>query len=94
MDRLGTAYPHNLALLNCPQELGLQGKAHITNLVQQNGSVVGQFKKPHLSLFPCACKSAAFIAEQLRFHQRLWDSAAVDFDERLVVAVAVVVDVG
>ena len=65
LESLGAANPHNLFLLNHPQQLDLQHQRHITNLIKKQCPVVCQFKQTRLALFPGASKGPALIPEKL-----------------------------
>ena len=58
------AYAGELALLKDAQDLGLRGKAHIANLVQEQRSAVGLLELA-LMLLHGRCEGALFVAEEL-----------------------------
>ena len=68
----------NLPPLKHPQQLALHYQGHIPHLVQKEGTSLGQLKLAQLPPFPCPCKGALLIAEQLALNERLRDGSAVD----------------
>lgn len=74
---------HHLALLQHPQQSGLQGKRHIADLVQQQGAAVGLQQLAAHALLARAGKTAAAVPEKLTLDQAFRDRRAVDGDERL-----------
>ena len=82
-DGLATTDPLNLALLQHPQQLGLQARIHFRNLIQQDGATVGL-----LELARGGCnrtgKGALLVAKQDGLQHILGNCRAVDRHERLV----------
>jgi len=75
-------------LLENAEELGLEGKGDLTDLVEENGAAIGQFESA-IPLVGRAGEGAFFVAEEFAFDERLGDGGAVDLDERLVGTLAV-----
>ena len=67
------------AVLQKPQQLGLQRPAHVGDLVQENRAAVGLLHAPGL-LLERAGERAFLVAEQFAFEQRFRDRGAVDAD--------------
>ncbi len=91
--RLGGPDPGHLLCFQHAQKLYLHVKLQLPNFVQQNGSIARRFEK---ALFPQPVRSgesASYIAEQLRFHQRVRNGSAVDGHERICLSGAVVVNI-
>ena len=78
-------------LLQEPQQLGLQRRRHLADLIEEHRAFVGLLEQPTL-LLPRIGERAAFVAEQLAFEQLLRQSGARDVHERLRRPVAVEVD--
>ena len=70
-----------LALLQHPQQLGLERRAHRGDLVEKDGSAVGERKLAFL-VRRGAGEGAADVAEQLRLEKSFRDCRAVHLDER------------
>src|SRR5205807_4096647 len=68
--------PETLVFQNA-QQLGLQGQRHLADLVQQQGTLVGQLKKAPF-LRSSVGKSALFVSKKLTFEQRFRDRSAVN----------------
>ncbi len=85
------AQPLELALLQRPQQLGLQIQRHLSDFVQKNGAAIGRFELARPAGHR-AGKCAAPMAEKLALQQRLRNRRAVHGDERLVAAIAGVVN--
>ena len=81
LDCLLAADALELALLQHAQQLELQARRHVADLVEEQRPLVGQLEAPELPLHR-ARERALLVAEQLRFQQRLGQRAAVDLDER------------
>ena len=73
----------DLALLQHPQQLRLQRRAHGPDLVQKDRAAVGQ-RELALLRRRRAGKRAAHVAEELRLQQRFGDRRAIHLDERHV----------
>ena len=78
MDDAVAAHPHDLPLLQGPQQLDLEGGAHALHLVQEQRALVGQLEQAGTAALLGAGKGALVIAEQLAFQQRLGQGGAVD----------------
>ena len=85
-----TAQPAEALLLEHAQQLGLQHQRDFADLVQEQRALVGQFEDAPL-LRARVGERAFFVAEQLAFEQRFRDGRAVDGDEGLGLAEALVV---
>src|SRR6185312_3729499 len=81
----------DLALLEHAQELGLQIERELAELVEEDGAPVRRFEGD-LPRGGRAGERALLVAEQLRLDERARDRAAVDDDERLVLAARQIVD--
>ena len=80
-----------LALLQHPQQLGLEVGRHLADLVEQQRAPLGHLEQPFLVALR-AGEGPLLVAEQLRLDQVLRDRGAVDLDERPLRPLAVVVD--
>src|SRR6185295_12037534 len=78
-------------LLDGAQELDLHRRGGLGDLVQEERSVV-RLREESPLLLHRAGERAALVAEELRFEERLGESAAVDRDELPVLAYGGVVD--
>ena len=83
LDRLDAAEPHELALLNDAQELGLRLERDVPNLVEENRALVGELEEPLLRI-DRAGECALHVAEEVRLEQIRREVAGVDGDEGLV----------
>ena len=78
-------------LLEEPQQLRLQARHHLADLVEKDRAAVGRLEQP--ALLPIgAGERAALVAEQLALEQRFRQRRAGDVHERLRRAAAVVVN--
>lgn len=93
---MGLLPPHagQLALLQDPQQLGLDRQGQFPHLVEKDGSLVGHFKQAGLALPVGPGEGAPFIAEQFALGQVFGDGAAVDPDEIFLGPGRTLVDVG
>jgi hypothetical protein len=73
----------NLAILQHPQQLHLQRRAHLPDLVEEDGAAVRQLKHARTRA-DRAGEGAALVPEDLGFQQLGRDRTAVDWNERLV----------
>src|SRR5439155_21981979 len=89
--RLRIAHPLELAFLQDAQQLHLQRGAHGPDLVEKERALV-RLLEAALSIAEGAGERAAHVAEELRFEQVFWNRAAVEGDETLFAARAVVMD--
>ena len=87
LDRLRVADALELALLQHAQQLGLQRRAHRPDLVEEERALV-RLLEPALARADRAGERAAHVTEQLRLEQRLRNRAAVDRDEAVARAAA------
>ena len=78
-------------LLQHAQELDLGAQAQVADFVEKNGAVVGLLEAAHAAGVR-AGEGAAFVAEQFAFQQGFRNGRAVDGDERLRGALAVLVN--
>ena len=78
-------------VLQKTQELGLEGAAHIADLVQEDRSPI-RFLHPTQLESNGTGESAFFMSEQLAFEQGLRDGGTIDPDVRLVTTHAEAVD--
>ena len=90
-DRLVPADALELLLLQHAQHLGLRGRGHVADLVEEERAAVGLLELAD-ALPVGAGERALLVAEQFALEQRLGDRGAVDRQERLVGAVGVLVD--
>src|SRR5215831_5639087 len=72
--------PANHAVLENAEILHLQSRAHLRDLVEEDGAAVGQLEETRLTLVR-AGEGALLVAEELALHQGLGDGRAVDGDE-------------
>jgi hypothetical protein len=91
LDRLGAADRRERALLQHPQQLDLQRRRHVADLVEEEGAAVGDLEQPGLIL-DRAGERAADVAEQRALEQVVVERRAVLDHERLLGARPVVVD--
>src|SRR4029453_12177219 len=70
------------ALLKRPEELRLERKRHVTDLVEEKGAFV-RLREETRARRPGAGEGAAGVAEELALEKRLGHRRAVDGDERL-----------
>src|SRR6185436_15941011 len=80
-----------LALLQHPQELGLQLEGKVADLVEENRAAVGDLEPPR-PIAQRARERAAHVAEELALEHLARDGAAVDAHERLLRPSAAFVD--
>ena len=80
---VAAAEPRELAVLQHLQQLRLQRRLHLADLVEEHRAVVGELELARLVL-DGAGERAALEPEQLRFEQLRGQRRAVDLDERLV----------
>ena len=81
------AEPHDRALLQGAQQLGLHQQRQLADLVEKDRAAVGLLE-PAGARGVGAGEGAAVVAEEFGFEQRLGDGGAVDLDERRVAAAA------
>ena len=63
LDRLHAAEPHELALLDHAQQLGLRLERDVADLVEEDGALVGEIEQPLLRVHR-AGERALHVAEQ------------------------------
>jgi hypothetical protein len=78
VDATGRARAHgaHFAFLEHTEQLGLHRQRHVSQLVQEQGSLVSQLKDSFAVLFG-ACKGASDVAEKLALQERFRESRAV-----------------
>src|SRR6266542_150527 len=76
-DLFRAAEPPHLAVFEHAQQLRLQHHRHLGDLIQEERARVGQLEAAFAFGYR-AGEGAALVAEELRFHQRFWNSRAVD----------------
>ena len=81
VDFVGAAEPAELALLQHAQQLHLDHRTHLPDLVEEDGPLLRHFDQP-LLVGVGAGERAAHVAEELGIEQRLRQRAAVQRDER------------
>ena len=84
---MGGAHRLEGAVLEHAQELHLQGRAHVADLVEEDGAAVREAEAP-FAVVDGVGEGAAHVPEQLRLEQLLGDRAAVDGDEHALGAAA------
>ena len=91
LDRVRIADALELALLQHAQQLHLQRRAHRPDFVEEERALV-RLLEPSLAVADRAGERAAHVAEELGFEQRFGNGAAVERDEAMHAARAVVVN--
>src|SRR5208283_5568039 len=87
VNRAFAADPLEVLILQEAQELGLEGRRQVGNLVQEYASAVGRLQPPGLVL-DSSGERAANVPEQLALQKFFRERGAIDDDERLALAVA------
>ena len=90
-NRLVGADRHDLALLEGGQQLGLEVKRQIADLVEEQGTLIGGFEAAH-AIAGSAGEGAFHMPEQLGFEQGLGGRAKVDGDHRVPASARQAVD--
>ena len=90
-DGRGPAQPLELLFFDHAEQLSLHGKSQRRHLVEHNRAAAGQFQTPAL-LDVGAGEGTALVPEQLAFDQLGRQAGAVNFQQRLIVPRAKVVD--
>ena len=72
----GRADALDLAILNYAEQLGLHGKRSFADFIEEDGAAVGEFEEAGASV-SCAGESAANVAEELAFEQRVDHSGTI-----------------
>jgi GAF domain-containing protein len=80
-DRLASADPRDLSVLQHSQELDLYPLRHRADFVEEDGSALRFFEQPAFALHR-AREGTLHVAEQLGLEQSLWQRRAVDRHER------------
>src|SRR5436190_2183210 len=83
LDVLGAAHPAERPLLERAQELRLERRRHVADLVEEYGPVVGQLEEALLLALGVG-ERPFFVAEQLALQQRVLERRAGDVHEGLV----------
>ncbi len=92
VNRLGlAANRHHLAILQHPQQTGLQGQGHVADFIEEQRAAVGLLQLAAHAFLARAGEAAAAITEQLALDQAFRDGRAVEGDEVLAGALAGVV---
>src|SRR5213592_2185116 len=91
LDVPGVAHATNLALLDGPQELYLDGRRDLRDLVEEQRAAFGR-REQSLGVGHRAGEGAFEVAEQLRLHESFRDRAAVHGHEGAVPPAALVMD--
>ncbi|EFQ61796.1 hypothetical protein PFWH6_4198 [Pseudomonas fluorescens WH6] len=92
LDRLARADALDFALLQHPQQFGLQAQGHLRDFIEQDRAAVGLFELARLGGDGTG-ERAFFVTEQRRFEHVVGDRRAVDGDERLLGAGRLLVDI-
>ena len=90
-DGLRTSQPLDLFLLEHPEQLDLNVRGEVADLVEKDRRVVGHLEAANLPR-QRACIGAFFAAEQLTFHERRRNRRAVHAHHGTAVAAAQLVD--
>src|SRR6202043_526240 len=85
IDGSGSAEPFELAVLQHAEQLYLNGRTDLSNLIEKQRAAVGEFKAAFLAGI-CAGKSAFLISEEFGFQKRIRQSSAAHFNQRLEAA--------
>ena len=73
-------------VLDDAQELRLKFERHVADLVEQKGSLVGEFEQAHAAGGRGAREGALLVAEQLGLEQVSRDRGAIDLEKGPAVA--------
>ena len=84
-------HPPDLSLLHHPQQLALQPQGKLVQFVEKERAVVGELQQAQAAALR-AGKRAALVSEELALEQFLGNRAAIDRRERLVFALAPVMN--
>ncbi len=90
LDRLDAADALDVAFLQHAQDLGLGGRRHVTDLIEENRTAVAQLELAE-SLGRGAGERAALMAEEFALDQVFRDRRAIDRNEALGCAMTVAV---
>lgn len=86
LERLGSAHPLELPVLDDPQQFFLHPGAGGGQLVEEEGAAVGPLEAPLMTLGG-ASERARLVAKQLGLQQALAQGGAVDGDKALIPAI-------
>ncbi|MNQ84229.1 hypothetical protein D3C85_993500 [compost metagenome] len=78
---LRCAEAQHFALLQYPQQAGLQRHRHVADLVEEQGAGMGGFDQAGLATLARAGEGAFLVTEEFALQQRLGKGRAVDRDE-------------
>jgi hypothetical protein len=90
-DAVWAAEPLELSFLEYPQQFGLKLQGKLTNLIEEEGSPVGQLKASGLRSYRTRERSP-LVAEKLAFQQAGGNRGAVQLDEGSVSSPAMIVN--
>ena len=76
-------HPVELPFLQDPEELGLGGEGHLSDLVQEDGAVLGQLEESPPGIDGPG-EGTLLVAEELALQERVGEGGHVHGDERLV----------
>src|SRR6516225_3413571 len=82
LTRFRRADPNHLAVGKNTQQFCLRLEGHLANLIEKQGTLVRRFEQPAAAPVR-AGKSSSFVAKQLAFEQRRWQSRAIDCHKRV-----------
>src|SRR5207249_8972053 len=85
------ANPLNVFFLEHPQQFDLCAQAQVADFIEEDGAVIGLLKAADAASVRPG-ERAALMPEQFTLQERLRDGRAIDRDERLRRATAVLVD--
>src|ERR1017187_2562768 len=91
LEFLGAAQTLESSILQHAQQLRLQGRTHLSDLVQQQGPPVSQLELAGLGGGGIG-EGAAFVAEQFTLQQGFGNRGAADLDQRAVASSAQAVE--
>ena len=77
LDRVVGSHASDLAILQDPEQPGLKGDAHLTNLIEEKGAAFGKFYQAFLAGLGVG-EGALLVAEQFALQQVLRHCRAVD----------------
>jgi hypothetical protein len=72
--------PAEVPVLQELQQLGLKTEIQFSNLVEEQGTAVGQFHAAGFRRIGPR-KRSSLVSEELAFHQHAWNRCAIDFDK-------------
>jgi len=74
------------------QKTRLEVKGHLRDLIEEDGTTVGEFEDTRFALFARACEGAVHIAEKLTLDEGFGNRGAIHRDEGAKPAIARVVN--